>query len=248
MLNHLFVLVASMGPMLSSLPIADAEPRALGPREALVAAGASGGIRTERLSGKKLEVWNAIVEIVEAEDADGRPLHPTLRELWNTVETSGHVVYVELPEPKDPISCFAGQFRIERVDPEGKAHVGVLMMNLRTIDMASTRSDVARADGFIPFDGLSEKERYAEVLGHELAHAVWSLAATERARFAMELQSETKQVMLLVLQAAREGLRRKGLGGELQKRMKELDRLKATVEEPAEAAEVTIWEELRASS
>jgi len=28
------------------------------------------------------------------------------------------------------------------------------------------------ANGFIPFEGLSQKERYAEVLGHELVHAV----------------------------------------------------------------------------
>ena len=38
--------------------------------------------------------------------------------------------------------------------------------------VAIVRGGSSAANGFIPFEGLSQKERYAEVLGHELVHAV----------------------------------------------------------------------------
>ena len=112
-------------------------------------------------------------------------------------------------------------------------------MNLRAIDKASTESGAARPGGFIPFRGLGKKERYAELLGHELAHAVWHLADTERARLAERLQAETEERMQMVL-----GAGAGGPGGELQEQVKELDRLGRELEGPAEAAEVAIWKEL----
>ena len=99
----------------------------------------------------------------------------------------------------------------------------------------------ARANGFLPFEGLGRKQRYAEVLGHELAHAAWSFADPERARLAHRLQGETEQQMKMLLAA-----RARGLGAELQEHVEELDRLGRVLEEPAEAAEVSIWEELLA--
>jgi hypothetical protein len=219
-------------------PGAPAQP---GPPRGPAPLGASGGIRTERLSRKELTTWNSIVAIVMAESPAGQPLYPTLRALWDTVDTSGHVVYVEMRDPGAPPSYVAARFAITRVDPEGKAHEGILTMNLRAIDKAPTGAAARRANGFIPFEGLGRKERYAEVLGHELAHAVWGLADVERARLAERLQDETEQQMGVFLAA-----RARGVHAEIEKHVAELDRLGRVLEEPAEAAEVVIWEELRA--
>jgi hypothetical protein len=185
-------------------------------------AGVEAGIRTDRLSGKRLEAWRSIVAIVVAEDLAGRPLHPTLRRLWDTVEASGHAVYVELPDPKSRRSYIAGRFAVTKVDPEGKAHEAVLVVNLRAIDRASTGPGAARADGFVPFAELGKKARYAEVLGHELAHAAWTFAEADRARFARPLDEEIRQDA------------------------EEVDRVSRQVEAPAEAAEEVIWAELLA--
>lgn len=217
---------------------AQARPRSQ-PGPALL--GASGGIRTDRLSPKELRSWKKIVAIVMAEGPDGQSLHPRLRALWDAVDTSGHAVYVEIPDRKAPRSYISGRFAITRVDPEGRAHEGILILNLRTIDKASTGGAGRRANGFLPFEGLGQKQRYAEVLGHELAHAVWSLADAERARLAYRLQDETEEQMQMLLTA-----RGRGLGAELQEHVGELDRLGRVLEEPAEAAEASIWEELRA--
>lgn len=201
----------------------------------------SGGIHTDRLAPKELETWKKIVAIVMAEGKDGQPLHPKLRALWDAVDTSGHAVYVEMPDAKVPASYLAGRFAITKVDPEGKAHEGILILNPRAIDQASTGGAGRRANGFLPFEGLGPKQRYAEVLGHELAHAVWGLANTERARLAYRLQGETEQLMQMLLAA-----RARGTGAELQEHVMELDRLGRVLEEPAETAEVPVWEELRA--
>lgn len=207
---------------------------ALVPWMALIVA--AGGLRTDRLSPKQLQAWNRIVEIVRAEGRDHQPLHPTLRRLWDAVDTSGHVVSVEMPRRK---SYIAGRFAITKVDPEGKAHEGVLMMNLRAIDNASTGPDSARAGGFIPFKELGKRERYAELLGHELAHAVWTFAEPERARLVMPLQGENEQVMRQLVDKAPGA-------DELRRRAGELDGLSRMLEESANAAEVRIWEELLA--
>ena len=203
---------------------------------AAAALGSSGGLRTDRLSRQQLHSWNEIVKIVFAENRDGQPLHPTLRQLWDAVDTSGHAVYVEMPRRRTYI---AGRFAITKVDPEGKAHEGILMMNLRAIDNAATGPGSARPGGFIPFQDLGKKERYAELLGHELAHAVWTLTETDRARLVMPLQSENEQVMRQVVDRSPDA-------DDLGARVNELEGLSRKLEETAETAEVAIWKELRA--
>jgi hypothetical protein len=202
---------------------------------------ASGGIRTDRLSHKKLKIWNSVVAIVMAKDAAGHSLYPTLRSLWDSVDTSGHAVYVEMHDAGPRPSFIAGRFAITRVDPEGKAHEGVLILNPSAIDNLSTGPAARRANGFIPFEGLGRTERYAELLGHELAHAVWSLADTERARLAQWFQAETKRQAQIVLAA-----RARGVPAGIDRDLAELDRIRRMLEEPAEAAEAAIWRELRA--
>ena len=226
---------ASMVLALSGLPSAGAESRATKDHH-----GSPSGFRTDRLSGKQLRTWNRIVEIVMAEGDGGQPLHPMLRRLWDAVDTSHHAIHIEMPDSK---SYLAGRFQIATVDPDGKAHDGILILNLRAIDRSSTGPAAARANGFVPFEGLGKTDRYAEVLGHELAHAVWHFASTERARLAEQLQGQLEEQARMLLAAG--GARGSGL--ELPEHESSLERLARELEEPAETAEETIWGELRAS-
>jgi hypothetical protein len=114
-------------------------------------------------------------------------------------------------------------------------------MNLPAIDCAASGPGAARRNGFVPFAGLGKKERYAEVLGHELAHAAWGLVDAERTRLTLTLPGEVARASRFVFAAKKEGLRGDGV-----ERARELERLSREVEKPAEAAEEAIWAELLA--
>src|SRR5215471_15752480 len=79
---------------------------------------AATNIITDRLSGKDLRRWEVIKRIVFAEDIEGQPLHPTLRGLWDRLQRSGHVIYIEMRGMGRAISNTAGVFHIERLDPQ----------------------------------------------------------------------------------------------------------------------------------
>jgi hypothetical protein len=78
------------------------------------------------------------------------------------------------------------------------------------------------------------------VLGHELAHAAWTFADPERARFVVEVQRRSQEQ---ARRAQTEGTAGEGFSDEVQ----ETERLVHLLEEPAIAAEAAITEELRAS-
>ena len=196
------------------------------------------GLRTDRLSARQRRRWRAIVDIVRAEDRQHRPLHPTLLALFDAVDAGPHTVFIEMVDAK---SYVAGRFRVTSVDVEGRAHQAVLILNLRAIDKASTDRVAARADGFIPFKGLTRYERYAEVLGHELAHAAWHLASTERATLAYWLGS-LEEWRRMPLKERRAGRRR-----DPRPRNTELVSVGWELERQAETAERAIWEELQAA-
>lgn len=203
------------------------------------AAAANGEMRTDRLSGRALERWRAIVSIVDARDGAGRPVHPRLHGLWNAVETSRCTVHVELPEPKGRRPYVVGHFAITKVDPEGRAVEGVVVMNLPAIDRAASGPGAARRNAFVPFAGLGQTERYAEVLGHELAHAAWAVVDAERTRLTMALPDEVARASRRVL-VAQAGGRAEGALDAADR----LERLSRAVEEPAEEAEQAVWAEL----
>jgi hypothetical protein len=119
---------------------------------------------------------------------------------------------------------------------------GVLRMNLRAIDRASTGLGAARGGGFIPFEGLGKKERYAEVLAHELGHAVWILADPERPRLVLPLQSDIERLMRRVVTTTPDS----GIGSELHESASAFEQLSRALEASAEAAETAVWGELRA--
>jgi hypothetical protein len=197
-------------------------------------------IITDRLSGKDLRRWEAIKRIVFAEDMEGQPLHPTLRGLWKQLERSGHIIYIEMRGMGRAISNTAGVFHIERLDPEGRGHVAVIRLYPETIDRAYVGPTSGAPENFIPFQGLSREERYAEVLGHEMAHAVDILSDPARARLVVEVVQQTNELFLL------HGKLRgyANIGPEMMERIARRDAFLKELEEPAEAAEMLVWKEI----
>jgi hypothetical protein len=198
-------------------------------------------IITDRLTTKDLRRWDAIKRIVFAEDIECQPLHPTLRGLWERLERSGHVIYIEMPGMGRAISNTAGVFHIQRLDPEGVRHVAVIRLYPETIDRAYVGPTSDAPEGFIPFQGLSKEERYAEVLGHELAHAIDILSDPARARMVVEVVQQTNELFLL------HGKRRgyENIGPEMMELIARRDAFLKELEEPAEAAEMLVWKEIR---
>ena len=200
-------------------------------------------IITDRLTGKDLRRWNAIKRIVFAEDAEGQSLHPTLRSLWERLERSGHTIYIEMGDTGRAISNTAGVFRLEQFDPEGIRHVAVIRLYPGTIDRAYVGPNAARAEGFIPFQGLNKVERYAEVLGHELAHAVHILSDLTRAQMVEEIVQQTNESFLSY--GRRYGYA--NIESEMRQRIAKRDAFLKELEEPAEAAEMSVWREIVSS-
>ena len=200
---------------------------------------AATNIITDRLTDKDLRRWEAIKRIVFAEDIEGQPSHPTLRGLWEKLERSGHIIYIEMRGRGRAISNTAGIFHIERLDPEGMRHVAIIRLYPEVIDRAYV-GPAAGEEGFIPFQGLSREERYAEVLGHEMAHAVHILSDPARARMVKEVVQETNE---LFLSYGRQ-FGYANVGPEMQRRIAVRDALLKELEEPAEAAERLVWREL----
>jgi hypothetical protein len=198
------------------------------------------GILEDRISPRDFRRWDAIKRIVFAEDFTGLPLHPTLRSLWEQLDRSGHAIYIELCCKTPGLSTTAGTFRIELFDPLGIRHVAAIRLYPATIDLASIGLAAARPNGFIPFKGLTREERYAEVLGHELAHAVHILSDLTRARMVEEMIEQTNDEFLL--QSRRYGYA--NLNPEILQRIERRDLLLRELEEPAERMERMIWSEI----
>lgn len=201
------------------------------------------GLVTTRLSAKELARWKVIESIALAVDASHQPLHPTLWGMWQWIETSGHTVYVEVTRKARVATCTAGNFIIERSDPRGERHIGVIKLNLFNIDLAYVGPNAARADGFVPFDKLNREERYVEVLGHELSHAVHILTSIDRTKLVEESVEKTNE-LLLQFQPRRKS---DFLPADLKGRLSRRDELLQKLERQAEAMEVLVWKELVAS-
>jgi hypothetical protein len=200
---------------------------------------AAAGILTDRLSLNELRRWQAIERFVFAKSFSGELLYPTLHNLWRWVGSSSHEIYIELHESKHKRSCTAGSFGIEEFDPEGKRHVAVIRLYLSVIDQAVVGAHTARPDGFIPLAGLSKEERYVEVLGHELAHAVYILSDLERAQKVNDLIEQTNELFLSPVRD-----REQPLSPWLRERLIQRDHFLEELEAYAEKMEAQIWQEL----
>jgi hypothetical protein len=200
---------------------------------------ASEGIRTDRLTPRQLETWKSIQRIVQAVDRSGRPLHPRLFSLWRRVQSSGHTIFVEMMERQAP-TRIAGTTTLQRGNFDGNHKVIVIWLHLWAMDNAFVDPAVRRSDGLIPFYRLGRYERYAEVLGHELAHAVLMLEDPEYARLSLEYGSAAAEMLRVRKQGGNAAD-----DGALQQRLQRLQSLADKIEKPAEAAELEIWRELR---
>jgi hypothetical protein len=198
------------------------------------------GLLITQLSDKQLVRWKAIEQLVFARNQSGELLHPVLHELWRWADASGHVIQVQLMESKTAQSSTAGSFNIEQFDPTGRCHVASLKLYLSNIDQAVIGPQVARANGFVPFEALSKEERYAEVLGHELAHVKYVLNNMVRTRLVHELVETTNDLLLLHARSKPAIL----TSPEMKRRLTQRDELLRELETQAEAIEEVVWREL----
>lgn len=200
------------------------------------------GVLTERLSPKELQRWNAIERLVFAE-TEGRPLYPTLRGLWEWIAASGHAVYIVFAKPNYNLTSTAGNFSIEKFDLRGERHVGVIQLNLSNIDQAYVGNETWRSAGFIPFDQLNREERYAEVLGHEMAHAIDILTSLDKTGRVEEMVEKTNQLLL----HHRSLKPTEQLSVELKHRLTHRDTMLKALEATADKIEAAVWRELVAA-
>ncbi len=198
------------------------------------------GIRTDRLSQKQLRAWEAIKAMVFSKDASGRLKHPELHSLWRWVETSGNVVQVEMPAPKALRDREAGKFLIEKPGLDGQKPTAVIRLCLPVIDEALVGEGVRDPDGFVRFKGLRKKERYAEILGHELAHAVWTLGDQNHRRLLEELNAEAEGFET----SRRRASHGTALNEQEWQYLRRIQSLMNEIEGPAEMAEAEVWREL----
>ena len=196
------------------------------------------GFVLERLSKGHVRVWRAIEQVVSASNPSGEPRSPTLRRLWEWARTSTHVLHIEMVSPLKMASGRVGVFHVERVDPAGLRHVAVIRLCPRNIELARTRPAPDAIDPFVRFDGLTEIERFAEVLAHELAHAEYFLESSERLA-----QLEAAQGAIEVF---RSGNRRvsKPVYQDLGRRLQEPLAVLAACEAHAESVEAVVLREL----
>lgn len=190
------------------------------------------GIITDRLTPKEQGIWKSILEVVLARDQENRPLYPHLYKLYSQAEMSSHPVYIAMKNQKN-FSSAAGLCSPELQD-RGTDRLSVtISLNLFMIDEAALHP---LPEGCTAFAGLGKKERYAEVLGHELAHAIRIFEDPEYLRLYQELSNDGDELDIRIVHkldlATRERL------------MDNVLNAKREIEKPAEAAEAMIWREL----
>jgi len=129
---------------------------------------------------------------------------------------------------------------IERPDPAGRRHVAVIRLCLEVFDRALVRRRNRGVEGFIRFEGLDRERRYAEILGHELVHAVWTLSDRSNERLTEDLDREIREYDSLRSHNAQGG----ALDEHATQHLSVIQSLVARIEKPAETAEVEVWQEL----
>lgn len=188
---------------------------------------------------RERQKWEEIEELIFLDDNDGQPIHPTLRWLWQWLDTSGHMVFVDIRQKRGDLNL-AGSFSIEKFDPRGARHVCVIRLNLNNIDLANVGQENKLKNGLIPFEGLGKTERYVEVLGHEMSHAVHILSDHELSNSVIHLVNRTNEILL-------DKNRQQQLDQiepEFRKRLSKRDDLLKILESKAADMEKVVWHEL----
>ena len=149
------------------------------------------------------------------------------------------MIHVQMVEPRDRWDHEAGKFMVEKFDPDGQKHIAAIRLCLPVIDRVIVRKRAPHEDGFIQYEGLRKKERYAEALGHELAHAVWILGDHRHARLVEDLGREVDE-----LYRRRQAAHGEVWNEQMRKHLKRIQSWMDQIEKPAETAEVEVWQEL----
>jgi hypothetical protein len=200
------------------------------------------GLITNQLLPLQRKKWRSIEKLGRARLKSGEPLYPLLTSLWDWVSNSNHAVYIniDLNKHNDSLRSVAGGFRLKRFDPCGLHHEAMITLYCRTIDRAEASPSGPRTDGLIPFAKLDKTERYLEVLGHELAHAVDILGDLDRARRVSELIERTNDDFRSFVAEKRQDK----LPQDLKDRLDRRDEFLVTLESYAASIEVRVWSEL----
>ncbi len=199
------------------------------------------GFLLDRLSKGDLRLWRAIEEVVAASDATGAPKSATLRRLWDWARSSRHALHVEMVGPSRLPAGTAGIFRVERVDPAGRTHAVVIRLCPENVRRAKASGGPDPIETFVRFEGLTEVERFAEVLAHELAHAEYFLESPERLAHLEVAQGTIEE---LLSRAARAKGPRGAVYEELARLSREPLAVLASCEAHAEAVEAAVLREL----
>ena len=200
------------------------------------------GIRTDRLSERQIYTWRSIRGVVFASNASGGFKHRTLHSLWEEIQESGHVIYIEFRKPPFRWASAAGDFRVEKYCPAGQGHTAVISLYPSVIDHIHVHGRLQNKSGFVPFLELCKTERYAEALGHELAHAVWILAHPDLARLCEKPAGVDEKAAYCKGQ----GCKDHRVHIEMRERLIRLESLMGDLEARARATEAVVWRELRA--
>jgi hypothetical protein len=202
-----------------------------------------GGLLVDRLSKGDLRLWQSIEEVVAAKDGAGIPRSPTLRRLWEWAGASSHAIHIQMVAPSKLARGMAGVFRVESFDPAGLRHVATVSLCLSNIQRARPSSGPNSTLSFVRFEGLTDAERYAEVLAHELAHAEYFLESKERLA---ELQAAQEAVFGAFLR--RPGPSSKAGHDERARQYAKPLAVLASCEPHAESVEAAVLRELAASA
>ena len=198
------------------------------------------GIRTDCLTPKQIRIWEQIESIAEASDGAGRPAHPRLNSLWEWAKGNGHSVFIRMAEKRSVPTGTGGRAILMEQHHGGCRREVIVWLHLWAIDNALIDETVRRADGLIPYHSLGRYERYAEVVGHELAHAFLLLEKPEYAQRYSELNTLAAECVRL-----RKGGSGAGVDENLMRQYQiRLQSLIDMIEKPAETAETEIWREL----
>ena len=197
-----------------------------------------GGIRLDRLKKKYLEDWKAVEATLSATDAFGEPRHPRLYGLWQWARSSEQAISIEFLD-RAHFKKMAGSIRVENDSSNPPNRVACITLYLRTIREAVGQDELPRTNGLIPFKDLERTQRYAEVLGHELAHAYLIFAVPNYARVYEELVRETEAYA-----AARKKAGTAFLASDMIAWLNRLKVVTDQFEHPVEAIEIEIWREL----
>ncbi len=202
------------------------------------------GILTDRLSRRQLRTWRLIQSVVLARDTSGRPIHLALYNLWHRVQEGGCTIKIEFIDSGRAKINLAGQFLIDVASSGRGVLSGVIQLNLGVIDRGSTGNRIRDSGQRVGFKGLSRVDRYAQVLGHELAHVVLAL---EDAAYQAKLR-ELDRAVKSFLSSRRQVGKDFGSSDEERRFLSRIDSLGIEMEKPVNEIESNVWQELRLSS